>query len=224
MPEFGRLYVEPCVGRGNVFWAAATHLRYEEWWINDLQTAPFFEAMRNIGDSFIVPEFTPEEFKRQKIAFAEGSKEALLVEPYFTFSGCGFNFSGPSGTRENLSTPLGYQRTLRSCNRILHQTNARITGGDFKDMHLEDLGPEDFVYFDAPYWSGNVHTYSSKTVDFEYLFRLLEKAPFRWLLSEYPERMYFDHFGDPCHVQDVRLLCSRIGEEQIRTECLWKNY
>jgi hypothetical protein len=224
MPDFGRLYVEPGVGKGNVFWAAATYLHYEEWWINDLQTAPFFHALREIGDSIIVPEFTPEEFERQKAAFAAGSKEALLIEPYFTFSGCGFDFSGPKGIREHLSTPAGYERTLRSCNRILHRTNARITGLDFKNMHLEELGPDDFVYFDMPYRSGNVQSYSPETVDFPYLFRLLEKANFRWLLSEYPESIYFEHFGDPCFAQEVRLLCTRIGEEQVRTECLWKNY
>jgi hypothetical protein len=189
-----------------------------------LQTAPFFHAVRDIGDTIIVPEFSPEEFERQKVAFAAGSKEALLIEPYFTFSGCGFDFSGPKGVREHLSTPDGCQQTLRSCHRILHKTNARITGLDFKNMHLEELGPDDFVYIDAPYQSGNVQTYSSDTVDFPYLLQLLEKAKFRWLLSEYPESIYFEHFGDPCFVQEVRLLCTRIGEEQVRTECLWKNY
>ena len=224
MPPVGHLYVEPSAGKGNVFWAAATDLRYEEWWINDLQTAPFFEALRDIGNSIVVPPFSPEEFVRQKAAFARGDREAILIEPYFTFSGCGFDFSGPKGKRLHQSTPLGYQRELRSCNRILHQTNPRITAMDFKDMHLEELGPDDFVYFDLPYWSGNVQTYSKDTVDFPYLFRLLEKARFRWLLSEYPERMFFEHFGDPCFVQEVRLLCTRVGEEQVRTECLWKNY
>jgi site-specific DNA-adenine methylase len=224
MPEFGRLYVEVSAGKGNVFWAAAKYLHYEQWWVNDLHTAPFFKAMREIGDRIIVPEFTPEEFKRQKIAFAAGSREALLIEPYFSFSGFGFDFSGAKGIREHLRTPLGYQRTLRSCHGILHKTNARITGLDFKHMHLEELGPDDFVYFDLPYWSGSVQSYSPETVDYEYLFRLLDKPKFRWLLSEYPEPMYFEHFGDPCFVQEVRLLCTRIGEEQVRTECLWKNY
>ncbi len=224
MPKFGRLYVEPSAGKGNVFWAAATYLHYEQWWINDLQTAPFFHALREIGDSIIVPEFTPEEFERQKAAFNAGSREALLIEPYFTFSGCGFNFSGPKGEREHLSTPAGYERTLRSCHRILHRTNARITGLDFKTIRLEELGPDDFVYFDLPYWSGRVLSYSPATVDFPYLFRLLETAKFKWLLSEYPESIYFEHFGDPCFAQEVRLLCTRIGDEQVRTECLWKNF
>lgn len=224
MPPFGRLYVEPGVGRGNVFWAAEKFLNFEEWWINDLQTSPFFEALRDIGGSIIVPPFTPEEFERQKTAFAKGNREAILIEPYFTFSGCGFEFSGPKGKRVHQSTPLGYQRTLRACHGILHRTNVRITGLDFKDMHLEELGADDFVYFDLPYRSGNVQTYSSDTVDFPYLFRLLEKAKFRWLLSEYPEPIYFERWGDPCYVQEVRLLCTRNGEEQVRTECLWKNY
>jgi len=224
MPPFGRRYVEPFAGRGNIFWAAATYLNYEEWWINDLQTAPFFEALWDIGNSIIVPPLTAEEYERQKIAFAQGSREAILLEPYFSFSGFGFKFSGCTGKRERPTKPEGYQRTLRSCHGILHRTNARITGLDFKDMHLEELGPDDFVYIDAPYLSGNVKTYSSDTVDFRYLFGLLEKPNFRWLLSEYPESTYFEHFGDPCYVQDVKLLCTRTGKEEVRTECLWKNF
>jgi hypothetical protein len=66
---------------------------------------------------------------------------------------------------------------------------------DFKHMGLEDLGPEDFVYFDLPYLSGRVQSYSPETVDFPYSFRLLEAAKFRWLLSEYPESILFEHFG-----------------------------
>ena len=224
MPPYGRSYVEAFAGKGNVFWAAAQFLKYEEWWINDLQTAPFFTGLRDIGDSIIVPPFTPEEFNRYKAAFAQGNCEASLLEPYFTFSGCGFEHSGQKGNRDHPTKPAGYQRTLRSCHGILHRTNARITGLDFKDMHLEELGPDDFVYIDAPYLSGNVKTYSSDTVDFRYLFGLLEKANFRWLLSEYPESTYFEHFGDPCYVQDVKLLCTRTGKEEVRTECLWKNF
>ncbi|PYV65143.1 MAG: hypothetical protein DMG97_33055, partial [Acidobacteria bacterium] len=79
MPPFGRRYVEPFAGRGNIFWAAATYLNYEEWWINDLQTAPFFEALWDIGNSIIVPPLTAEEYERQKIAFAQGSREAILL-------------------------------------------------------------------------------------------------------------------------------------------------
>ena len=224
MPQYRRLFVDACAGKGNVFWAAAKFLNFEEWWINDLKTAPFFEALRDIGDSIVVPKFTPEEYERCKAAFAQGSREALLLEPYFTYSGCGFGNSGRKGNRDHPTKPDGFQRTLRTCHGILHRTNARITGMNFKDMHLEEFGPDDFVYFDAPYMSGDVKTYSPDTVDFPHLFRLLENARFRWLLSEYPEAVYFEHFGDPCFVQDVKLLCTRDGEEQMRTECLWKNY
>jgi site-specific DNA-adenine methylase len=224
MPQFGCRYVEPCAGKGNTFWVATTFFQFEKWWINDLQTAPFFFAVRDLGNSIIVPPVTEQEYERQKAAFAQGSREALLLEPYFSYSGCGFEHSGKRGERERPTNPNGYQRTIRACQRILSRTNARITGLDFKYMGLEELGPDDFVYFDLPYRSGDVKTYSSKTIDFDYLFRLLENARFKWLLSEYPEQIYLDHFGDPCFVQDVKLLCTRDGGEQIRTECLWKNY
>ena len=224
MPQHGRTYVEVGAGKGNVFWSATKFLNFEKWWINDWQTAPFFEALRDIGDSIVVPEFTPEEFDRFKAAFEQGSRKAILLEPYFTYSGCGFEHSGRKGNREHPTKPMGYQRTLRSCHGILHRTNARITGMNFKDMHLEELGWEDFVYFDLPYWSGNVKSYGPETVDFPYLFKLLESDRFPWLLSEYPEPIYFEHFGDPCFAKDVKLLCTRDGEEQVRTECLWKNF
>ncbi len=224
MPRFGRMYVEACAGKGNVFWAAAKFLNFEKWWINDLQTAPFFEALKDIGATIVVPSFTDEEYEKQKLAFSEGGRQALLLEPYFSFSGFGFRFSGRKGHREHPTKPDGYQKTLRSCHETLRRTNVRISGLDFKYMNLEELGKDDFVYFDLPYLSGNVKTYSPETVDFAYLFRLLESAKFKWLLSEYPESVYFEHFGDPFFVKDVRLLCSVNGEKTVRTECLWKNY
>jgi site-specific DNA-adenine methylase len=89
MPPFGRKYVEPFVGKGNIFWASAKYLHYEEWWINDLQHAPFFEVLRSIGGSVVVPPFTHEEYDRQKAAYEKGDQTAILLEPYFTFSGGG---------------------------------------------------------------------------------------------------------------------------------------
>jgi site-specific DNA-adenine methylase len=133
-------------------------------------------------------------------------------------------FSGRKGNREYVIKPDGYQRTLRECHRILHKTNARITGLDWTAMHLEEFTEEDFVYIDAPYIEGNVRCYTADSLDHRALLRLLEKARFRWLLSEYPHPLYFQHFGDPCHVEDVQLLCVRGASSTTRTECLWKNY
>jgi hypothetical protein len=83
--------VEPFAGRGNVFWAAASsQLGFQQWALNDIRTAPFFETVRDIGDTVEVPEKSCVEYSRQREAFRRGDPKAILLEPYFTFSGDGY--------------------------------------------------------------------------------------------------------------------------------------
>jgi hypothetical protein len=67
LPRRGRTYVEPFVGRGNLFWSAASAgLKYERWWLNDTSTIPFFRAIKEIGDVIEVPEDDRAEYERQR--------------------------------------------------------------------------------------------------------------------------------------------------------------
>src|SRR5208282_1714627 len=58
MPERGRYFIDLFAGLGNVaFSLMATHPeRFERWWLNDTQTADFFEKTRTHGSLIRVPE------------------------------------------------------------------------------------------------------------------------------------------------------------------------
>ncbi len=225
MPRQGRSYVEPFAGRGNVFWAAASsQLGFQQWELNDIRTAPFFEAVRDIGDTMEVPEKSREEYTRHREAFRRGDPKAILLEPYFTFNGDGYGrgLQGKDGP-----TVAGYTRTLRACHRLLHTTNAIITDCDWTELGWSSLTPDDFVFIDPPYLGGDVRSYKENDLDHEDLVRLLKAAKFRWMLTEYAHELYFRELGQPFFIKDMQLNAPNFrvtrGKER-RLECVWKNY
>lgn len=229
LPKHGRTYVEPFVGRGNIYWSAVSAgLKYEKWWLNDIATIPFFHAIKEIGHVIEVPEHNREEYDRQREASKRGDPMAVLLEPLLTFGGGGYRCSGFRGThRGGVSSPA-YQRTLRECNRIMHKTRPRLSSLDWREMKLKDLGPEDTVLIDAPYPSTDVRSFSDATVDYVELVDTLLSARFRWLVCGYVHPA-LHRLGDPFWAKEVRFLYftdreeRKFGEER-RIECLWRNY
>lgn len=183
LPKQGRSYVEPFVGRGNLFWAATcAGLQYDKWLLNDTVTIPFFRAIKQSGYALKVPTRCRAEFERQRRSFTSGDSTAILLEPYLTFSGGGYlgaGCKGGDGKSNNGVSSAGYERTLRECHKILHQTKPKLSSLDWREMGLEDLGPQDTVVFDPPYPNGNVRSYSDATVDYEALVDLLLRARFK---------------------------------------------
>src|ERR1035437_7415276 len=94
LPKRGRTYCEPFAGRGSVFFAAASRLQFKHWWLNDIATAPFFEAMLRIGDTVEVPPRVEEEYYRQWELSRRGDERAIILEPYLTFGGGGYGSGG----------------------------------------------------------------------------------------------------------------------------------
>ena len=117
LPPSGKTYVEPFVGHGNVFWAAASALNYRQWWINDIQTIPLFEAIREIGDTVDIPERTKEEYYRQWDAYKTGDKRAIILQPQLTFGGGGYGKAGPGerAVRGQQLTPKPYDYVMKLC-------------------------------------------------------------------------------------------------------------
>jgi hypothetical protein len=78
LPKEGRSYVEPFVGRGNLFWAAiGAELRYDRWWLNDTVTIPFFRAIKRAGHTLKVPIRCRAEFERQRQSSLPGDSTAF---------------------------------------------------------------------------------------------------------------------------------------------------
>ena len=226
LPPTGGIFVDLFAGRGNVYFAAvASGLQYREWWINDIQTAPFFEAIKNIGGTLTVPPRSREEYYRQWELFKQDDPTAIVLEPFLTFSGGGYGSGGPGGKKG--ASAESYQKTLRECHRLLTTTVTRITALDWKVVSLEQLSPEDTVYLDPPYYNADVRSYGN---DFDHvgMVKALKDAKFRWLLSEYRQEFYMSAFGEPFFIKDVQLVGTDYslanGGKERRIECMWKNY
>lgn len=227
MPRSGDLYLEPFAGRGNVFWTAASFgLSFHRWQLNDLRTAPFFEAIRLVGDSYIVPERSKEEYYRQWELFKQNDPSGIIMEPQLTFGGGGYGSGGPGGKKG--ATAQGYTKTLRVCHALMQSTNVTITNLDWRSLPWESLSPDAFVYLDPPYREADVRAYNPGDVNHEELVRVLLTAKFRWMLSEYSNDLYTTHLGQPQYTKDMQLIAAdhnlANGGKERRIECIWKNY
>src|ERR1017187_8752480 len=223
LPKRGRTYVEPFCGRGNLFWSAASlGLQYEKWWLNDVATIPFFDAIRRAGHTLRVPARCKEEYDSQKKAYQSGDLSAILLEPDLSFSGGGY--FGAGRKLGGGASAAGYQKTIRQCHRIMHQTKPRLTSFDWRKMSLERLTDKDVVVLDPPYPDSNARSYSDEGLDYESLVDLLLRAKFRWILCGYPHPLLC-RLGKPFWARDVRFLCVRnTYHQEERTECLWTNF
>jgi site-specific DNA-adenine methylase len=211
---------------GNVFWTAASLCNFKEWWLNDILTMPFFEAVKAIGDTIEVSERTKEEYYKLREA-AEKMKDprAIALEPYYTFSGGGYRTGGPGWSAKS-QTAATYQNKMRQCWEILHRTNVKLTALDWTAMNLDSLSDNDFVYLDPPYKDCDVRAYANDTLNHEEMVEVLRGAKFKWLLSEYAHPLYLETFGDPFYKKDTQLVVKdrKKHAEERRIECLWKNY
>jgi site-specific DNA-adenine methylase len=224
MPKSGGAYAEPFAGRANVFWKAATTLQFSNWWLNDIRTDSFLNAIVSHGSTIEVPEHTRQEFDRQKSARVSGDPTAILLEPYLSYSGAGYAAS----YRSAKGSPLRhhYQNTLRRAHEILIQTQATITDFDWTAI-VADLNNKDFAYIDPPYRAAIVHGYGPEDVDYAQMISILKNARFRWLLSEYYQPSYVEAFGEPIWQKEVQLCSTNFrhdGGKEKRIEYLWRNY
>jgi site-specific DNA-adenine methylase len=222
MPVQGGLYLEPFAGRGNVFFAAAaSSLQFERWWLNDINTAGFFETLKDRGARIKVPLRTRSEFVQQKRLFLKRrSPRAVLLEPYLTFSGGGYRKGGFGN--QNGPDPKRYQLTLRRCAGMLRDRSVKVTSLDWADIDFQALTAEDLVYFDPPYYGADVRAYDSQ-IDCAALLRVLTQASFKWILTEYRQDFYTPVLGKPCWMKSMQLACDGRGNRR-RVECVWKNF
>ncbi len=224
MPPSCRTYAEPFAGKGNVYWRASSTLQCDHWWLNDVRTAPFFNAIVSHGSTLKVPAHTREEFERQKEASRLGDPIATLLESYLTYNGAGYHAGYRSA--KGSPTPAGYERTLRQSYAILLQTQPTITALDWKAV-VADLSEHDFAYIDPPYAGARVHGYRADDIDHRELVEELKNANYRWMLSEYLHPLYAEAFGQPFWQKQVQLCSTNFlddGGKERRVECLWRNY
>jgi hypothetical protein len=226
MPPKGRMYLEPFAGRGNVFWAAASrNFDFQCWWLNDLRTGGFFEAVRSIGGTVEIPARSKEEYYRQWAAFKQGDLRAKLLEPFLSFGGGGFGCGGFGGKKS--ADALGYTRTMRDCHKLMVTKKVKVSSLDWAKLDWCSLRDDDFVFCDPPYLGADVRPYDESDINHERLVQVLKGAKFRWMLSGYSHELYARELGQPFYAEDVQLKTTNYhqnGGKERRIECLWRNY
>ncbi len=226
MPERGRYFIDLFAGRGNVaFSLMATHPeRFERWWLNDIQTATFFEKTRTHGSLIRVPanlhdmRLQYSYFSACRKANRKPTIASVLLEPFLSPRG-GYNKGGPATQIAVLAET--YRARLRYRQQLMRDKSVKITALDWKALPLDRLTADDFVYLDPPYYDCDVRAYKPWPLE-EHLkmVDMLRRARFKWMLSEYRQPFYVDAFGEPFHTKRVANLASANGSR--RTECVWK--
>lgn len=234
-PQSGNTYLEPFAGMGNVFYEARQRLSFQKWLLNDRpEQILFFQALMQ-ADLNKLPEtgeITKANFKEWHERAKYGDHIAILVEPRITFGGKGYQagFSGSSGTH------VGYKKSLYMKNCLLARElidgkygyfsdhpKAVLSGMSWDKIRYSKLGPDDFVYFDPPYF-GTSNPYPS--IDHEKIVEVLNKAKFKWALSGYPNHVYDKlHFKSQTSVvRNSEIKSSNKGSRTPVAEHLWANY
>lgn len=222
-PKSGNIYLDAFAGRGNVFWYFIDHGKFKSWHLNDIKTKPFFDELKKSGD-IVVPDLTKEEYDKYfKLHRSGYNRDAILLEPYLTFSGGGYGAG--CRTRQNKGVSKNsYKNKIQKAHEILNKFNVNITALDYREA-IKNLSSNDFVYLDPPYYKASVRAYRNDTLDHEEMAKILKDANFKWVLSEYETDMYLDILGKPVDKYEVRLLSTNFKhkEQSKKVECLWTN-
>lgn len=214
-------FVDVFGGRGNViFRAMYDGFSARNWWINDFATAKFFLAVRDLDIQLLEGLFITKEFVQ---ALRNTDKEdplRVVLEPCLTFSGKGWH-AGFFTKNLGKSLSSGYVRRLLAAKIMLQRV--KITDIDSFSL-LESLDQSYCVFLDPPYVGCNPGAYDTN-FDYMRLAKILRRAKFSWVLTEYAEHLYTPLLGQPALRLDVyRTMESSVSlTRKIRTECVWTN-
>jgi site-specific DNA-adenine methylase len=236
LPPSGSRFVDVFAGRGNVTWAAMMLLDYKSFWINDSQTIPFFNQMR-ISRLYRVPELGRQsfekyrEYSRGKVLsdgrrLPKGFPPSMLMEAFLAYDGGTFENAGRKGGG---ATQKGFARKVLLSRNLLLLHEPRVTRWDYREV-LKECSENDVVYLDVPYLNSNVGAYDGRTIDYPGLVKLLLRAKFRWVFSEYHNEMYAPltkKFGPPVEKRVQKAMVAGKRDQRHHgtvVECLWRNF
>lgn len=112
---------------------------------------------------------------------------------------------------------------------IIRRNKAKLTRLDYMQV-LTECGHDDVVYLDPPYLENcDVRAYTDGMLDHQEMVRILKRARFRWVLSEYEHPIYVRAFGAPAlKIERQKIIKSNAagrGKKSHRAvECLWRNF
>ncbi|HYH00316.1 MAG TPA: DNA adenine methylase [Terriglobales bacterium] len=228
LPKSGRKFIDLFAGRANIALCGMQQgLKFDEWVLNDIRQYKFLTALREFGDRIKVPRKCDVDFPALAQRAKAGDPEALLLEPFLTWNGAGFEAARASVNKNGGSqSPENYERRLRDAHALLNSHNVRITSVDWWDcLRHEAAGVGDVVAIDPPYINANLNAgYTPEDICPVELVDSLQRAKFTWALCEYEQPFYVQAFGEPAIKTDVQLRATDFsvteGRER-RVECIW---
>lgn len=201
-------------------------MRFEKWWLNDIWTKPFFDAILEADLSEIPIRLTREKIKEMAKHVIEGRGSTIehLLAPITLFSGGAVTSGGYSTKMLLHHSASNYRGNVLSARAILDKVQPRRTSLDWK-ASLVGIGPSDFVYLDPPYIDRRAGY--DKDVDHGEILAKLIAADYKWLLSGQENSLYRDKIGNPYARKRARVGMQRTvkgGSKTMTTECVWRNY
>lgn len=214
-PSFSR-YVEPFVGRANVYLMARNLFSFTEAVLNDLQTIPWLRAILSY-DGRPLPAWSKEEAKQMRESY-----EAFLMEPIIFWAG-GLRHQKTSVTGHRGHNLETYRRRLLEAQQLLR--GCYLTEMEACEMLLQ-VPADSFVYLDPPYLKASVGSYADHMLNREWMIEILKRAPYPWLLSEYECQDLNEAFGGPvARLHNVYVTPSpKMPGGKRMIEALYSNY
>ena len=223
----GGKFIDLCAGRGALtFRAWAIGFKFEEWYLNDINTARWFEAVRDIGHEIKVPSRSRAEFEKQKALAEKGDQRAIALAPWLCFNGGDYSSGGSHGQDGGgRRTPESEERNLRLMHEVLTKLKPQISSDDWR-VCLERLkpGPRDLIVIDFPYLDCKTEAYDPENVlPIEGIDWLQENPECNWIFCEYDQPIYRYAFGAPIFQKEVQLRTVNFAKTKQgrRMECVW---
>jgi hypothetical protein len=224
----GRRFIDLCAGRGALtFRARAMGFQFEQWFLNDINTAGWFAAVRDIGDKIEVPPRSRQEFEKQRALAAKGDLTAIALGPWLCFNGGSYKCGGSHGQSEKggRRTPEAEEKNLRLMHEVLTKMKPEISGLDWR-VCLERLKPGagDLIVIDWPYIDCKTGAYEAENVlPIEGIDWLHKHPECHWVFCEFDQALYRHAFGPPIFQKEVQLRTVNFAKskQERRIECVW---
>lgn len=190
-PPFKRL-IEPFAGRGNIFYRACGELSFEKVLLNDLNSWPFLEALRDYsGDWSFVDDGVIDKEVWLRWKDSPPSHERALAESYVARFGSSYE-TGPAlagGGSKNGHSRSNTIRRMQEAQKMLRSKEAQISRLDWEEfLGGLELTSEDLVYLDPPYdVSQSVHY---KNIDQDKFLERVVALPCSVFVSGYTSPRY----------------------------------
>jgi len=213
-PEEGHHYIEPFVGRGNIFFEFYKRSVFEQYIINDIRIARFFKSLK-IADLTLLPSKVDEsDFDYWYVKWLMHDPIAYVLEPKITYRGKGYDAGWQIGRYQRSR----YLATCAEAQNILQNDNVIISSSDYVFMAWDLFGPEDFIYCDPPYYETD--GVGLGNIDHLELLQKLTDTNSRWAVSGYLSDLYLTWLGEPAlKLERGHEMCDDRGATTI--ECLW---